>query len=110
MCNCKDIDFGSVENFAQQVEVSIPDHMNDYKEARLQNGQSPTICIDPCIIDEVKELWDLGIITFGSCCGHNKAESFVNVHDKDIDRMLELGYVQNHPDKSRKDTFKLKSV
>lgn len=110
MCNCNNIEFGSTENFAQQVEVLIPEHMKSYKEARLQNGQSQTICIDPCIIDEVKELWDLGIITFGSCCGHNKAESFVNVHDKDIDRMLELGYVQNHIDKSRKDTFKLKSA
>lgn len=110
MCNCKDIDFGSKENFAQQIVVDIPDHMKEYKEARLQNGQSLTICIDPCIVDEIKELWRLGITTYGSCCGHKKAESFVNVDEKDIEKMLSHGYVQNHPDKSRKDTFRLKSV
>ena len=110
MCNCNNIDFGSTENFAQQVEVPIPEHMKTYKDARLQNGQSPTVCIDPCIVDEVKELWRLGITTYGSCCGHNKAESFVNVGDSDVDRMLELGYIQNHSAIIRMDTFKLKSV
>ncbi|WP_347219295.1 hypothetical protein, partial [Chryseobacterium sp.] len=60
-CNCKNIDFGSVENFAQQVELIIPDHMKEYSAARERNGQSPTVCIDPCIVDEVKELWNKGI-------------------------------------------------
>lgn len=110
VCNCKDIDFGSEGNFAQQIMVDIPPHMERYKQARLKEGLSDKICIDPCIVDEVKELWSLGIETLGCCCGHNKAESFVNVHEKDIEKMLSLGYVQNHPDKSRNDTFKLKSV
>ncbi|MGI9582636.1 hypothetical protein ACR1PO_15685 [Chryseobacterium sp. RRHN12] len=109
-CNCKDIDFGSEENFAQQIMVDIPPHMDGYKQARLNEGLSDKICIDPCIIDEVKELWSLGIKTLGCCCGHNKAEPFVNVHEKDIQKMLSLGYVQNHQDKNRKDTFRLKSV
>ncbi|WP_228417920.1 hypothetical protein, partial [Chryseobacterium oranimense] len=109
-CNCKNIDFGSEENFAQQIMVDIPSHMEGYKQARFKEGLSDKICIDPCIIDEVKELWSLGIETHGCCCGHNKTESFVNVHEKDIEKMLSLGYVQNHPDKSRKDTFRLKSV
>jgi len=109
-CTCKNIDFGSEENFAQQIMVDIPEHMEGYKQARLRNGLSDKICIDPCIIDEVKGLWGLGIETHGCCCGHNKAESFVNVHEKDIVKMLSLGYVQNHQDKNRKDTFRLKSV
>lgn len=110
MCNCVNIDFGSEENFAQQITCDIPDHMERYKIARLQAGLTDKICIDPCIVEEIKQLWELGIETHGCCCGHNKAESFVNVHEKDIEKMIELGYKQNHWDKSRKDTFKLKSA
>ncbi|BAP30128.1 uncharacterized protein CHSO_1091 [Chryseobacterium sp. StRB126] len=109
-CKCKDIYFGSIENFLQQIMVDIPPHMEGYKQSRLKEGLSDKISIDPCIIDEIKELWRLGITTYGSCCGHNKAESFVNVDEKDIVKMLSIGYVQNHPDKSRKDTFRLKSA
>lgn len=110
MCNCNNIGFGSEENFAQQIMVDIPVHMGSYKQARLKEGLSDKICIDPCIIEEIQELWKLGIETHGCCCGHNKVESFVNVHEKDIYKMIKLGYIQNHPDKSRKDTFKLKSA
>jgi hypothetical protein len=110
MCNCINIEFGSEENFAQQILCDIPNHMNSYKEARLKAGLSDKLCIDPCIFEEIKYLWSFGIETHGCCCGHNKEESFVNVHDKDIHTMLRMGYVQNHWDKSRKDTFKLKSA
>lgn len=110
MCNCVNIDFGSEENFAQQILLDIPDHMEDYRFARISAGLSRQISVDPCIVEEIKYLWSLGIETHGSCCGHNKEESFVNIHNKDIDKMLRLGYVQNHWDKTRKDTFKLKSA
>lgn len=110
MCKCVNIDFGSEENFAQQVLCDIPSHMISYQEARVREGLSDKISLDPCIADEIKYLWNLGIETHGCCCGHNKAESFVNVHEKDIHTMLRLGYIQNHPDLSRKDTFRLKSV
>lgn len=92
------------------IVVDIPDHMDSYRNARLKAGLSAQICIDPCIYDEIKSLWDVGIYTYGSCCGHNVNESFVNVAEKDIAKMVQMGYVQNHPDKSRKDTFKLKSA
>lgn len=110
MCKCKNIEFGSAENYAQQILIEIPDHMLDYRKARTSVGLSSKISIDPCIVDEIKYLWSLGIETHGSCCGHNKADSFVNVHEKNIQTMLDLGYVQNHWDQERKDTFTLKSV
>lgn len=92
------------------ITVEIPPHMNDYRTARIKAGFSSKICIDPCIYNEIDELWNNGIITLGSCCGHNKTESFVNVDDSCIDKMIGLGYKMNHPDKDRRDTFELKSV
>jgi len=29
------------------------------------------VLIDPCIADIIQELWDNGVETGGSCCGHN---------------------------------------
>lgn len=110
MCKCVNIRPQSEECYAQQIVVSIPPHMGEYKSARLNAGLSAMICIDPCIMEEIKYLWELGINTYGCCCGHNTYEPMVNVGEKDIKKMLQLGYVQNHPDKMRKDTFKLKSV
>lgn len=110
MCKCVNISFGSKECFDQQVLVDIPPHMSDYKSKRIAAGLSGQLAIDPCIFDEIHGLWNLGIITHGCCCGHNIEESFVNVDDRDIPKMIELGYVQNHPDKERTDTFRLKSA
>lgn len=110
MCDCKNIYFGDERNHAQRIRVKIPSHMKSYKQARLKDGLSDLICIDPCIFNEIQSLWALGIITYGSCCGHNIVESMVNVHDNDVQLMLELGYIQNHIDKTRKDTFKLKTA
>jgi hypothetical protein len=31
-----------------------------------------TICIDACIASIIQHLWDNGIVTLNSCCGHNK--------------------------------------
>ncbi|MCK9273343.1 hypothetical protein M0P65_07445 [Candidatus Gracilibacteria bacterium] len=84
--------------------------MSKYKESRIKNGLSDKVSIDPCIIEEIKELWNKGIITYGSCCGHNLYESFVNVDESNIEQMLSMGYVMNHKDKSRKDTFRLKMI
>lgn len=110
MCECKVIAIGSEECNFKQIELSIPDHMSIYRYKTILDGRKPTICLDPCIANEIKQLWSLGIITYGCCCGHNILPSFVNVDDKDIFTMIELGYVQNHTDLSRKDTFKLKSA
>lgn len=109
-CNCKNITPQSVECYAQMIVVEIPAHMKAYKDNRLKLSLSSKICIDPCIYEEIYMLWDSGITTYGSCCGHNVNESFVNVAECDINKMIKMGYKQNHTDNDRKDTFKLKST
>ncbi|PLN98736.1 hypothetical protein [Klebsiella michiganensis] len=52
--------------------------------------------IDSCIFSEVRGLWEDGITTIESCCGHNKAKSYIAVAENDVAHMLELGY---QPDK-----------
>lgn len=79
--------------FARQVVIELPDSSRD-KARRLKQGLAPTVCIDPCIVDAMKELWSHGIETLGCCCGHNVMRAWVNVDEKDYVRMFELGYVQ----------------
>ena len=110
MCNCKNIEPQSKECYSQMVTVEIPAHMNEYREVRVKSGLSTEICIDPCIYDDMCLLWSKGIITYGSCCGHNKTDSFVNVDESSIDDMMRMGYEMNHTDKTRRDTFRLKSA
>lgn len=96
------------QRFAQMTVIELPPGTE--RDRRIKDGLSPSVCIDPCIVEEIKSLWGVGINTLGCCCGHNVRESFVNVSDSDIPRMISMGYVQNHPDPERKDTFRLKSA
>lgn len=50
--------------------LDLPDHMFDYRDARLKTGLSPQICVDRCLESEIKRLWELGYKTVNSCCGH----------------------------------------
>lgn len=59
------------------------------------------ICFDKCLANELFYLWDLGIITTGSCCGHHTYEkgrighgehSYIGVVKKFIPKMKKLGY------------------
>ena len=109
-CKCKNVIPQSRECYDRMITVEIPPHMKSYQESRLETGLSTNVSIDPCIYNEICELWEAGITTYGSCCGHNITESFVNVAECNIDKMLKMGYIQNHWDNKRKDTFRLKSV
>jgi len=100
MCKYKD-------DFSHMILMEYPKHMNQYKNNRIKAGLSGKCCIDECIVDDIKKLWDKEIITHGSCCGHGKQESYVNVADESIQKMIDMGYVMNHHDKTRRDTFKL---
>ena len=52
------------------------------------------ICVDKCLVDEIKELNQLGIKTIGCCCGHGKSNGFIQVQKKYVSIMKELGYTQ----------------
>jgi hypothetical protein len=111
MCNCNP-NITEAERYVQQIVVEPP--FPEYVQRRKDAGLSGKACIDPCIMAEIQSLWDAGILTHGCCCGHNSADAkcfpFVNVADEHIEEMLALGYVQEHWDATRKDTFRLKSV
>lgn len=57
--------------------IDLPDHMGDYREARVKAGLSPQICIDKCLENDIKRLWKLGYRTVNSCCGHGKSNSTI---------------------------------
>lgn len=44
-------------------------------------SKKDTISIDKCIVPIIKILWENGIHTLGSCCGHNKINPSVVLHD-----------------------------
>ncbi len=94
MCNCKNIRGASKEAFDQMVQLPY---------------QGKTVSIDPCIVDEIKSLWAVGIHTLGSCCGHNNHEGTICVHERDVFEMIELGYELSTLYENRLDMFKLKS-
>ena len=45
------------------------------------------------LFDEIRDLWELGIRTTASCCGHAKAPAVIAVRKEDVERMKELGYI-----------------
>ena len=51
------------------------------------------VMIDRCVVDEIKNLWSLGIRTYGCCCGHGEHVAMVNVHPDDAQKMLEMDYI-----------------
>lgn len=108
-CNYEpNIWFDEAKRYSRMITIDLPE--NKERQRRIKDGLNPRVCLDPCIVDEVKHLWSLGIVTHGCCCGHNEMQSIVNVADENIQQMLDLGYVQNHPDTTRKDTFRLKTA
>ncbi len=50
-----------------------------------------SICIDACVADAITMLWQNGIVTLGSCCGHNRnGPSVIVDKDQDAQKVLEL--------------------
>lgn len=88
MCNCINIEIGT---YANQTALKAPEW-----------STKGVIGIDNCILDEVKKVWSLGIVTNGHCCGHNKENPYIGVSDKSIEQMKQMGYTvqfnPNYPD------------
>lgn len=74
-CHCDNIKMGTYKN---TVLMS------------LLGGQIVTI--DTCIATEIGYLWNNGIGTLNSCCGHRKIRPTVIVTEESINKMIELGY------------------
>lgn len=59
-----------------------------YKETNFN------VSVDRCLVDEVNILHDKGIRTIGCCCGHAKAQGYIQVDPNDCKNMLTMGYEQ----------------
>ena len=76
--DCKDVGFGTYKCYVYLKPF--------WKSAHEMIG------IDKCLVDEIRYLWSLGIITAGCCCGHGRIEPTICVEEEYIDKMKELGY------------------
>jgi hypothetical protein len=79
--------------YGRQTVLELP-AWSHARKRRLQEGNPPTVCVDNCIVEAIRQLWDRGIETTGCCCGHNFERGWVNVHPDDYPAMFELGYIQ----------------
>ena len=50
--------------------------------------------VDACVVAEINGLNTLGITTIGCCCGHARAQGFIQVTPSHCEKMTELGYEQ----------------
>lgn len=108
MCRCVDVSLGSYSNTTLLGYYPV---MREYHDNRVEAGMSDYgICVDSCIVDQVVLLWENGVRTYGSCCGHNKVQGMINVDERDYEKAISLGFepyvFSNEP--SRKDTVKTK--
>lgn len=95
-CTCDPIKaktFGDTYVYPRQKILDLPVWTIAVKE-RLQLNYTPSACIDGCIADAIKELWNKGIETTGCCCGHNIERGWVSVHQAWHEDMFKLGYEQ----------------
>ena len=63
MCNCYSYngDFGS-----EPPTILNPNHYFNWSHTAKK------VCVDACIAEEIEALWEAGIWTRGSCCGHGE--------------------------------------
>ncbi len=106
VCNCSNVAIGSYDN---QVMLGWYPVMDAYKLQREKAGLSTRgICVDTCLAKDITTLWESGIRTMGSCCGHGMADGMINIHPEDFDKALELGWemfaYDDEPD--RRDTVR----
>ena len=76
--NCRDIAFGSYDC---------------YEETKYG------VSVDGCLVEEINRLNNNGIKTIGCCCGHGKAQGYIQVSPEFVQAMLTGGYEQLPLDK-----------
>jgi hypothetical protein len=101
MCNCVNV---RIQSYSNQTVLDYPEWFKSSKKVRSAG-------IDNCILEEIKSLWEAGIQTLESCCGHNQADGYICVVEEHIEKMEALGYKRRpHPDGCRRDIFKPKTM
>lgn len=84
-CNCHSYNQNVGEK--PNVVLKLPNYIDTGRKGR-------TVCIDACIVDVIKYLWDNNIQTLGCCCEHNKDYPNIVIEsgykDNDIKHILNL--------------------
>jgi hypothetical protein len=82
MCDCKSYNgFNGTHDGAAEIVLQKPAWSDK------ENG----ICVDACIAEAIKMLWQNNVVTMGCCCGHNKINPNVVISEsEDPRRVLEL--------------------
>lgn len=80
-CHCEDVEY---QTYSNTVGMKAP--------FDLSHRDDGWVTIDTCIATEIGYLWNNGVITLGSCCGHQKTDANVVVHPESYKAMEEIGY------------------
>lgn len=81
-CNCHSSNkqYGGIENI-----------ILDPKDYFKSDSFTKKVCIDACIVDQIKMLWNNGVWTGGCCCGHGRGNPSVAIENsKDAKLAKEL--------------------
>lgn len=69
------------------VMLDLPDGMDTDRKSR-------TVCVDECIVGQIKALWKAGYETLGCCCGHFKETPSVIIgasySQEDVEKMAAI--------------------
>ena len=89
ICTCN----GLKEMHENEIILEVPDTVNLKYNSPNQKRRT-TVCIDKCIVDEIKLLWKNGIVTYGCCCGHNDARfnPYVIIKKDHVQKAVNLGF------------------
>lgn len=71
MCNCVSYNQPKVNQKTKEVVLPNPDW----------SSKDCGICVDACIVDIIKKIWEHGYITENSCCGHNERKPSIILND-----------------------------
>lgn len=71
-CNCYSYNWCIGE--VQEVVLDVPKEL-------ISIIRREYVCVDACIVEDIKALWKVGIITHGACCGHNRIPTSVVLQD-----------------------------
>lgn len=81
-CNCASY------NAATPGDPEVILTIKDYFPEMISDRE--TVCVDRCIAPVVQLLWQAGIWTLNSCCGHNKEAPSIITEQPDAERALSL--------------------
>jgi hypothetical protein len=78
--------------YDSQIYLDFPKHM--YEENGGYYKTKYGCSVDICMVEEILALWQCEIVTLNCCCGHGLKIPTIITMEKDINKMLKLGYKQ----------------